>query len=558
MLTSTPATKKNLTATNFDLPSLHLLRSELEVTLHDAETHLSEFNDDDSQAALLLDSVETLRQVANVLKLISLEGADKLAKALADGFQYLYDNRGQDENELVMDISEGIMTLGRYIEFVLLKETVEPSLLLPIINTLYQKLGKPNLTLQDLTQQTAKSLVIANPEQSFHSLAELGINDDKLVEAYRAGLFVALSAKTTPTDPSDLQKLQAMAAATTAISQRSDSLFWQSATAAVTDLATSLPLNITQKRALIFVEQQFNNYLPVNDSRFADLVSFASQRNHSLATHIQQQLAKRQATDNEHKIMKQFLFGPNREVVETLNHIIQEEIDQIKTASDSYARQENISNNPEAITTIVDKLKNLSSVFKTLNLTQVSHTLAQQANAVQNWSQPTPQDFDSLLTALMGAENASIGLAKSHTPGATNFITNQQISLHQLDTAYNTLITESRATISTIETALHDYIADSTKDMLHLVNIPEMMQHISGAAQFLGLPQSAHLLKRTSLHMSKLLENAQTGIAESQLAKIADVMVAVDYYLESLEVNKPAGKQAIKIGQKSLHQLMAA
>lgn len=197
----TPASLPFSTATNFDLPSLHLLRPELEVTLHDAETHLSEFNDDDSQAPLLLDSVETLNQAANVLKLISLEGADKLAKAIADGLQHLHDNLGQDESELVMDISEGIMTLGRYIEFVLLKETVEPSLLLPIINNIHQKLGKPVLSNQELATQSSKSLVIANPEKNYHSLQELGIMDTTLVDAYRAGLAVALTAKTTPTDP---------------------------------------------------------------------------------------------------------------------------------------------------------------------------------------------------------------------------------------------------------------------------------------------------------------------------------------------------------------------
>lgn len=555
----TPASLPFSTATNFDLPSLHLLRPELEVTLHDAETHLSEFNDDDNQAPLLLDSVETLNQAANVLKLISLEGADKLAKAIADGLQHLHDNLGQDESELVMDISEGIMTLGRYIEFVLLKETVEPSLLLPIINNLHQKLGKPVLSNQELATQSSKSLVIANPEKNYHSLQELGIMDTTLVEAYRAGLAVALTAKTTPTDPSDLQKLKAMQAATTAVSQRSNSLFWQAATAAVTDLATSLPLNATQKRALIFVEQQFNNYLPVNDARFADLVSFASQRNHNLATLIQQQASNTGLNDSERQAMKRFLFGPNREVTETLNTIIQDEIDQIKFASDSYAREENIGKSPEIINTITEKLKTLSSVFKTLNLNQVSQTLNQQATAVQNWSQPTPQDFDNLLGGLMSAENAAISLARSHTPGASGMtLLNQNISQHQLDTAHSTLIRESRATISTIETALHDYIADTSKDKLHLVNVPEMMRNISGATFFLGMPQSSQLLKRASTYMDKLLETAGNGIAEDQLAKIADIVMAVDYYLESLEVNKPAGKQAIKVGQKSLHQLIAA
>ena len=122
---STPSpTAQKLTATNFDLPSLHLLRPEIEVTLHDAEIHLSEFNDDHSQAPLLLDSVETLAQVANVLCLIQLQEGYELACCLSKCFQKLYDQRDQDNNAMMMDVSEGIMTLARYIEFVLLKETI--------------------------------------------------------------------------------------------------------------------------------------------------------------------------------------------------------------------------------------------------------------------------------------------------------------------------------------------------------------------------------------------------------------------------------------------------
>lgn len=556
---TTATTSQKISATNFDLPSLHLLRPEIEVILHDAETHLSEFNDDDSQAPLLLDSVDTLAQVSKVLSLIALTGADKLAQTLADGFQYLYDNRGNDEDELVMDISEGIMTLGRYIEFVLLKETVEPSLILPILNALNSKLGKPQLELTSAELQSHKSLVIANPEQNYQPLSQLGLDNTALVAAYRAGLAVALKATAKVTDTADLQKLQAMQAASTAVRQRSDSLFWQAATTAVTNLAPALPLTTAQKRALIFVEQQFNNYLPVSDARFADLVSFACQQNPNFASQVQQKLATTGLNAGQKSAMKQFLFGPNRDVTDTLNQIIQEEVDQIKTASDSYARGENI-NSAENITLIVEKLQHLASVFKTLNLGEASQHLAGQAKAVQSWQQPTPEDFDSLLSSLMVAENMAIDLAKSRTPGAITLpLYNQRISRHQLDTAYGILISESRAGIATIENAISQYTTDTAKEMLHLANLPEIMENISGACLFLNLLDAHQLMKRASGYTANLIENAGAGgIAEDQLAKLADIMMSVDYYLESLEVHKPAGSQAMKMGQRSLQSLMAA
>lgn len=550
---------QKLTATNFDLPSLHLLRPEIAVTLHDAEMHLSEFNDDSSQAPLLLDSVDTLAQLAKVLRLIQLEEGYELANSLSAGLQKLYDERDRPNNDMMMDVSEGIMTLARYIEFVLLKETIEPSLLLPIINQLYSDLHQPALQLSDLTANKNSSIVIANPEQNYQPLKSLGINPKKLVEAYRAGLSVALTAQSNQLSPKELEKLNAMQAACEMVSKRTDSLFWHAADAAVSDLAGVLPLSNLQKRALIFVEQQFNDYLPVNDSRFADLVQFASSRDSQLALQVQHKFSANTLDETQLKTMRRFLFGPDRDVTSTLNQLIQQEIDLIKSASDSYARQVNLNSSTDEIDTMAQRLHDLSSVFKTLNLNEVSAALSQQIGKVKTWTQPTPDDFDELLGTLMMAENAAINLAKSHTPGAVTLpVYNQTISLHQIETAHNTLVQESRTAIATIETALNDYLNDTDKDILHIKPVPDIMRAISGACLFLNLPRQSQLLKRGATVLQNLIEQQGRELSEHELAKIADIVMSADYYLESLETNKPAGNHAMYVGYRSLQHMLVA
>ena len=550
---------QKLTATNFDLPSLHLLRPEIAVTLHDAEMHLSEFNDDSSQAPLLLDSVDTLAQLAKVLRLIQLEEGYELANSLSAGLQKLYDERDRPNNDMMMDVSEGIMTLARYIEFVLLKETIEPSLLLPIINQLHSDLNQPGLQLSDLTANKNSSIVIANPEQNYQPLKSLGIDPKKLVEAYRAGLSVALTAQSNQLSPKELEKLNAMQAACEMVSKRTDSLFWHAADAAVSDLAGVLPLSNLQKRALIFVEQQFNDYLPVNDSRFADLVQFASSRDSQLALQVQRKFSANTLDETQLKTMRRFLFGPDRDVTSTLNQLIQQEIDLIKSASDSYARQVNLNSSTDEIDSMAQHLHDLSSVFKTLNLNEVSAALTQQIGKVKTWTQPTPNDFDELLGTLMMAENAAINLAKSHTPGAVTLpVYNQTISLHQIETAHNTLVQESRTAIATIETALNDYLNDTDKDILHIKPVPDMMRAISGACLFLNLPRQSQLLKRGTTVLQNLIEQQGRELSEHALAKIADIVMSADYYLESLETNKPAGNHAMYVGYRSLQHMLVA
>lgn len=555
---------QKLTATNFDLPSLHLLRPEIAVTLHDAEMHLSEFNDDSSQAPLLLDSVDTLAQLAKVLRLIQLEEGYELANSLSAGLQKLYDerdqaNRDKASNDIIMDVSEGIMTLARYIEFVLLKETIEPSLLLPIINQLHSDLNQPALQLSDLTGHKNSSIAIANPEQNYQPLTSLGIDPKKLVEAYRAGLSVALTAQSNQLSPKERDKLKAMQAACEMVSKRTDSLFWHAADAAVSDLAGILPLSNLQKRALIFVEQQFNDYLPVNDSRFADLVQFASSRDSQLALQVQHKFSANTLNETQLTAMRRFLFGPDCEATSTLNHIIQQEIDLIKSASDNYARQVNLNSSTDEIDSMAQRLHDLSNVFKTLNLNEVSAALTQQIGKVKTWTQPTPDDFDGLLGTLMMAENAAINLAKSHTPGAVILpVYNQTISLHQIETAHNTLVQESRTAIATIETALNNYLNDADKDILHITPVPDIMRAISGACLFLNLPRQSQLLKRAATVLQNLIEQNDCRLSEYQLASIADIVMSADYYLESLETNKPAGNHAMYVGYRSLQHMLVA
>ena len=557
--TNHPTDELVLSATNFDLPSLHLLRSEIDVALKDAEIHLSEFNDDSDQAPLLLDSIEVLNQLSAILDLIYLRGASHLSRAIAVGLQQLYDNGDNNDDELILDLSEAIMTLDRYIEFVLLKETFEPSLLLPIINKLYSRLSKTPLEDEYFNKINNTRVSIVNPAQNYQSLSSLDIDAKLLSTAYRAGLGVVLTNQDGQVTAAEQKKLTAMTSACALIAAKSDSLFWQAATAVVSDIADSLPLSNTYKRTLIFLEQQFHDYLPVSDNRFADLVSLACQRDHKLAQSIQQKYADRRLDDNQRTQMKRFLFGPDRKVIDTLNELIQNEISTIKEKVDNLVRNEGLQADAPNAAQIADDILALGKAMKLLGLHDATDALTQAASALKAWQTPTPEDFDQLLASMMVAENASIFMSKSHTPGAVNLpLHNHNISLHQLDTAYDTLILESRASIVQIEQAISEYLADPNHDRQLISNLPLMMQQVAGAIRFLQLPDAASMLCRLASFTEDHVVAATSAVDEETFAQIANVVMAVDYHLEGFENNHPAGKQAMVIGQQSLSKLLAA
>ena len=183
-----------------------------------------------------------------------------------------------------------------------------------------------------------------------------------------------------------------------------------------------------------------DNVVQLMDIRFADLVSFACSRDNEQAQKLREQYANNQLESSQREQMKRFLFGPNRAITDISNELIQEKINLIKEQVDSYARSNTVTATPIEPTDIATKIAKLSSALHLLGLSDTAALLTNTANAVAKWDDPKPEDFDELLLALMSAENASITMAKMHTPGATNLsLNNQRISLHQLDTAYDVL-----------------------------------------------------------------------------------------------------------------------
>ena len=551
-------TAPTLSVTDFNLPSLHLLHDEIVVTLKDTETHLSEFNDDNTQAPLLLDSIIVLKQLSCIFELISLVGAEALNTAIVNGLQRLYDSGDNNDVNLIMDLSEAIMTLDRYFEFVLLTESVEPTLLLPVINKLNAHGQHAPITADFFSAFGSSSVIIANPEKNFQPLHELGLNNELLTDAYRSGLGVALLNQDGTVSADAQQKLNAMSAACALIASKTSSLFWQAAAAATADIAAILPLTLSQKHTLIYLEQQFQSYLPVMDTRFADLVSFACQRDNKAAQHLREQYAQNRLEEPQLEQMKRFLFGPNRALTDTLNTIIQTQINTIKEEVDGYARGDSVNSAEMQTAKIIEDLAALGSALRLLGLSNAADSLRAAAEEVGRWQAPSPEDFDRLLLALMHAENATIAMAEMHTPGAIYLpLNNPHISLHQLNTANDTLIQESRTAIANAEQAINDYLAEPERDMLNIQNIPEMMRQVAGAVRFLQLPTPASMLSQLANYIEQRIESGRR-IEDGTLACIADVIMAVDHHLDGFEHNRPVSKQALDVGQQSLSQLLAA
>ena len=320
-----------------------------------------------------------------------------------------------------------------------------------------------------------------------------------------------------------------------------------------TATAISVPCMFSQMS-----RSDYNGNRASHQEGLLDVLALGTCRDHATADALRQQfnLQTQIATDQTSGDLARFLFGPNGEVIHTVNALIHGEISQIKHQIDGLVRGEPLE---EGAVSISERMQILASSLDMLNLNDAATQLRQQIHAEGAWIKGDNQDsLNALMDTLMGAENAMTILDKSYTSGAVMLpLNNLMISLHQLDEARATLVSESRGTIGMAMRALLSY-TENENDALHLANVPVMLESVSGAMLFLEAPRGSQILLRTAHYMQHRFTPDQAAASADELDRLADALVCIDYYLESIEINKPAGERPFSIGEGSLAVLQAA
>jgi hypothetical protein len=246
------------------------------------------------------------------------------------------------------------------------------------------------------------------------------------------------------------------------------------------------------------------------------------------------------------------MFGPGGSVIKTVATVLKDEIAHIKDVLDIIARGS--QQEEESYETVADEITKASQTLIMLSLNDVAGAMRRQADVVRHWSDvPKESELNVLVDILLQADNAVAALDKEMTPGSQTVVNNARISIHQLDEARAMLVAESRAGMSLVKRAILSYI-ESQGDTLHLANVPATLQSTSGGLSFLMAERGAGILRSCAAFVDRLVNTKQMA-PMSVIETFADAIACVDYYLESLEVNKPVSDNVFDIGEDSVAEL---
>lgn len=539
--------------------SVNLIRPEVDVNLSQVEAQISSYVEDRGNPAILVNCIEEMAQVYGALRIAELPGAAELAGGLADLLRQVQERGEAAADDDFAALGQGIMVLGRYLEYVQIHQVAWPQLLLPAINQVRAALRRPPLSegfflqLGQLPAPDAVTRLELTP-------AQLNALVRRIRLMYQTSLIAVIR------DQADVPHFRMMSRACEraqqVCGQRPQALLWWAAAAALDALQHGVAISPQRKLLLGQLDRQLKA-LASNDGNgqpdrqlLGDCLYLAA-----LAEGGERVARARKAFGLEGLCLTQaemtheyeIMCGPGGSVIKTVAQVLAEEMAQVKDTLDVMSRGS--KNDPESYAAMADSLARTSQTLVMLGLIDGSQALRRHADAIRGWTgAPDPQALSALVDVLMDVDNAVAGLVRRVTPGTEEAAGNPQISIHQLDEAKALLVAESRSGLSLVKRAISSYL-ESNRDLLHLANVPPTLQSVAGGLSFLGIARGAAVLQSCSRFIEARMMGGDEQPGLTAMETLADAISCIDYYLESLEAHKPIGESIIELAEESVSEL---
>ncbi len=548
------------TVQHFDAISLHIVKAEIDASLAQVEGALSAFIDDNNNTFGLNEAVENMNQIHGVIQLLEITGATDLSDAMSKLLSQIATTPSETTNEQLGAMSEGLMMLSRYLEFVLLRENQLPQFLLPTINGIRQQLKLP--LLREGYFLNAYLAIVQVPQLQFDN-QPVDISDkqwQQLLSLYKASLNRIIRKQANSLDYKALKLVGYFVHAKS--KQTASALYWYAASNALSDL-DQCQLTDTRLRVLVQLERHLaiftknpNDFVPSLDD-MADILSLAACRDHAESEQLRQQLGLDDylLNDTESSLLARYLFGPDSNTIHITTQLMHQEIGDIKNKIDSLQHGDQVD---VSFNDIAEQIHQLSQALSLLNLGEAAASSKKQSAVVAQWKDLTNMDqVNALMDALLFTGNQLSMLDRQYIAGANTLpFNNPYISLPQLDEANTAVIQECRDSLALSMSALSAYLESG--DVLNMNNVPAMFESIAGAMLFINAPLGHEILHSAAEYVAKAFAPEQQAPTEQQIALLANAIVSVDHYLESLQQNKPISIHPFDVGLDSAKQLQAA
>ncbi|ASK33936.1 Hpt domain-containing protein [Alloalcanivorax mobilis] len=541
--------------------SLTFLKDAIDTTLGEAEANVEAFAEDQAQPAVLDQCAESFHQLRGISQMLELSAAALLSEEMELACQEL---KRHGERPLMQALSNAVVLLGRYFEYVQLKDRTLPEMLIGGINELRRAAGKA--LIQESHFFSVDLSRPRTPPAAPGDHIALARQSRRLRHMYQVGLLGLLRGQNRDAH------LRLMARALERVDGLSgagaNSRFWWVARAATETLAVDgLVITPARKALLAQYDRQLKKLIYDGDHALQQeaplllikeslyLTSLGAGSGPAAAEVRAAFALERGASDADLQRELALMTGSRGSVIRSVAGALKDEINQIKETLD-LAAQGVADVDYRAV---AEGMRRVASTLEMVGKESEAAALRERATQVAGWPADTDVDsgdFHALVDDLLAAENIVASLERSLAPSddVRRAATNSRISLYQLDEARMTVVGECRAGLALAKRSLAAYM-ENQWDPMHLSNLPGTFASISGGLMFLELERACQVVKACRAQIEEQLIGASQPPGQPVMETLADALTGIDYYLESMEEQKPIGDGVLDVAEQAVAEL---
>jgi len=535
--------------------TLHTVAREISVALADGRAALEAHVEQPGNMELLERCRHELHQVQGVLRLLEIYGAALLAEEMEQVARYLIGigTERKNQDEALDALMRSMVQLPGYLERVLAGGRDLALVLLPLLNDLRAVRGCALLSEGTLLLLNLKSDRQAQPAAPAPGEPPLSVGQwaRRLRARFQTGLIGWIRGERME------QNLEIMAAVSTRLEQVAATqpvfqLWW-----VVGALIESLRENgvdgsISVKRLLGLADREMKRLFDQGEARYSqhppvellnNLLYYIARSSSGgprvAAVRASFRLNELLPVDESIEQERENLSAPSIKLMHTVAAAIREDLSKVKDVMDIYVRRG--AGQAEELVPQVALLKKIGDTLGVLGLGGLRARVQEATARLEGIIAGTEANSESALVQVAAGlikvedhlDDDLVGLILPRSKTGADAESPDQ-DFQQVQGA---VLRECVVNLARIK----EYVAQNvsgTLDAAGFDNWPELMRGINAGLLMLGKSRAVEIIEEITTHLKRVMQPGGTTLAPDYLDRLADAIVSVEYYIETLQAGR--------------------
>ncbi|HEY8539888.1 MAG TPA: hypothetical protein VIL28_13550, partial [Steroidobacteraceae bacterium] len=536
--------------------TLHIVARELTNEINEARAALETFGEQQENVALLRKCAEHLHSVHGALRVAEVYGAALLAEEMGQVTRYLIENFAEKRHlaEGLDALMRAMVQLPTYLERVLSGGRDMALILLPLLNDLravrgHALLSEGTLLLLNLTSDQQANPVPAAPGEARLTVAQWA---RKLRTRYQLGLLGWIKGERVEQNLEVLSRT-AEKMEQIATTQPLFQLWWVVGAVLEALREGGLEGTASVKRLLGQADRELKRLYEQGEARYADspplelmnnLLYYVARATTSgprvMAVRASFRLDELLPVDDHVEQARESLSAPSVKLMKTVAAAIKEDLGRVKDALDIFVRQG--GSQVEELAPQLDLLKKIGDTLGVLGLGDLrdkvqGETTALQAIVLQRQSVDETALLRMAATLIKVEDSLDEQLVSMIVPSdepAPQAKSEDDIEFRQVAAA---VLRECIVNMARIKEAIA-LSMEKPQEAQGLDQIPQLVRGITAGLMMLGKTRAVEIMEGIDKALQQFVRSDGMTLPPDAVDRLADAIVAVEYYMETLQAGR--------------------